>query len=188
MGEEPETVWTRLLASRCSPADKPAIAKPGVYALFLNAPNTLAGLAVGSDGLLYVGTSSNLKGRNHFSYASSGSSSPRRSLGAVLKQKLALSVIPGGASASQKDITHFRFTPLGERELSTWMLDHLDYAFAIVEQDAPKIEGHLIAQKRPPLNLKKWRNPQRHFIEACRQVCQCEASQARLTTLKLSNE
>lgn len=188
MGEEPETVWTRLLASRCSPADKPAIAKPGVYALFLIAPNTLNGLAVGSDGLLYVGTGSNLKGRNHFSYASSGSSSPRRSLGALLKQKLPLSVIPRGAGASQDDITHFRFTPLGEQKLSTWMLDHLEYAFAVVEQDAPKVEGHLIAQKRPPLNLNKWQNPQRPFIEACRQLCQHEASQARLTTLRLSNE
>ena len=55
--EELRSLRDRLLDARCRPADIPIVDRPGLYALFLNDPIAIAGLAVGRSGLLYVGQS-----------------------------------------------------------------------------------------------------------------------------------
>ena len=71
-------------ARRCGPAAAPD--SPGLYALFLRDGAAPDGLESGADGLLYVGTSGRLNGRDHFTVRHSGFSRPRRSLGALLKE------------------------------------------------------------------------------------------------------
>ena len=176
--EELGEFWKRLLVSRGRPADLRALAEPGVYALFLRAAATLPGVAAGSDGLLYVGKSDrSLAGRSHFT-GSSSSSSPRRSLGALLRSELHLRAIPRDGSGSRSALIHYGFAVSGEWRLSQWMLDHLDYAFAVVEQPTKATEARLIAGKTPPLNLTGWRNPQAPWITAQRRLCQLEATRA----------
>ena len=69
----------------------PSIGGPGVYAYFADTPDALLPVALGPGNLVYVGmTGASLKGRNHFDHEDSGFSSPRRSLGAILKDRLAL--------------------------------------------------------------------------------------------------
>ena len=60
------TLWTDLIAARCRPADIPPVKQKGLYALFMRDPGALAGLVVGTDGLLYVGKAGCLRERNHF--------------------------------------------------------------------------------------------------------------------------
>jgi hypothetical protein len=175
---ELEAVWTGLLASRCRPAAIPAIDRPGLYALFLNDPAALKDLAVSPSGLLYVGASgSSLEARNHFTHADSGFSSPRRSLGALLKGKLGLRAIARGSGASPSNARNYRFTPDGEQCLTAWMMEHLDYAFTVVEREAEAVERCLIAGVEPPLNLTGWPNPQRRQLRHLRALCHAEARQ-----------
>ncbi|MFZ1427392.1 MAG: hypothetical protein WAS21_11525 [Geminicoccaceae bacterium] len=176
--EELERVWTDLLAGR-SRAPTTVIGKPGIYALFLTDPARLKDLAFGPDGLLYIGKAGKrLKRRYHFAHTDSARSSPRRSLGALLKQELGLQAIPRGSKNAAADFDRYRFTPEGEACLTTWMKAYLDYAFVVVEQKTISIEKKLIAAKKPPLNLTDWDNPQAPFIEARRRHCRDKAKGA----------
>ena len=183
-GEGLAEVWERLLASRCQPADTPAIDLPGIYALFLTPGTALPDVMTETSGLLYIGmTKSSLAERNHFIHKASGFSSPRRSLGALLKQELDLRAVPRSLGLSASNISNFSFTPAGERRLTVWMMAHLDYGFATVQHDVKRVEGRLIAERRPPLNLTGWKNLQAAHIKARRQHCRDDAGRARSRAL-----
>src|SRR5690349_20652009 len=69
----------------------------GVYAIYLHTPGLLSPFAQAEDGLIYTGLSSNLTDREfeqHFASGSTGFSTLRRSLGALLKAQLSLRAIP----------------------------------------------------------------------------------------------
>jgi hypothetical protein len=169
----------KLLSQRYRASEIPPHDKPGVYALFLNSRAALPGLAVDSD-LLYVGmTESSLEVRNHFSHSHSGFSSPRRTLGALLRVNLNLKAIPRAPGPSLSNVKNYRFSDNGEKRLTTWMDSYLTYGLCPVEVDVRKIEGHLIKELRPPRNLTKWRNPQARQLRALRSGCRDEALSAR---------
>lgn len=175
-----DEIWGRLLASRCRPADVPAIDQTGIYALFLAPGAALPDVVIDSSGLLYVGmTASSLAERNHLTHEASGFSSPRRSFGALLKQELDLHAVPRSPGPSASNIRSFSFTAKGERRLTDWMTTHLEYGFAVVENEIEHVEDELIARQRAPLNLKGWRNPQAAHIKALRGLCRDEAARAR---------
>jgi hypothetical protein len=163
-----DTLWNTLLATRCK-ADRVAEnSSPGIYALFLDG-GTLGGILPSDDGLLYIGmTESSLTARNHIFHASSGFSTLRRSLGAILKADLDLKAIPRspGSKGSQ-----FKFLPDGERRLTDWMKTHLSYGAIPVTSDISQIESRLILDHKPPLNLKGWKNPQSALIKSLRAHC-----------------
>ena len=161
-------IWGDMLASRCRADLAPAISQPGIYALFLNS-GALGVISPAEDGLLYIGiTDSSLEARNHFRHKSSGFSTLRRSLGAILRADLGLVPVPRSPGSSA---AHFKFAPDGEQRLTQWMVAHLDYAFAVVAGDRRMLEKHLILDRQPPLNLTGWTNPQRRNIKALRALC-----------------
>lgn len=179
-GEKLTETWEWLLASRCQPADVPTIDLPGIYALFLTPGTALPDVATETSGLLYIGmTESSLVERNHLAHKASGFSSPRRSLGALLKQKLDLRAVPRSLGLSASNISNFSFMPEGESRLTDWMMAHLSYGFATIQHDVKRVEGRLIAERRPPLNLKGWANPQAAHIKALRRHCRNDAGRAR---------
>jgi hypothetical protein len=142
----------RLLDGRFRPRTR-VLVSPGVYALFIDNPGALPTLAVGTERLLYIGMTADVAGnRNHFDYVDSGGSSPRRSLGALLREQLHLEVLP----RSDGNCTNYRFSKKGEAALTDWMrrnlsMSHvpLDPGNAVIEQT----EKQLIAYLKPPLNL-----------------------------------
>jgi hypothetical protein len=157
----------------------PRMAGPGVYALFLRSIATLPELKAGPGGLLYIGlTQASLKERNHFAHADSRFSSPRRSLGALLKQQLGLQALPRGSGPSPTNLRNYRFKPEGETRLTDWMTAHLDYAFTVLDQAIRANEDRLIGQWQPPLNLTGWGNPQRRQLRVLRDFCRSEARHA----------
>ncbi|MDP3263355.1 MAG: hypothetical protein U1E06_11955 [Tabrizicola sp.] len=99
-------LWKALLATRCT-ADRVAEnSSSGIYALFLES-GSLRGIEPSADGLLYIGkTGSSLTARNHFLHPSSGFSTLRRSLGAILKADLDLTAIPRSPASNR---SHFKF-------------------------------------------------------------------------------
>jgi hypothetical protein len=169
-------IKTALRKNRCRAADIQPTAGVGVYALYLSDPHALGGIDVDPSGLLYVGmTEDSLEARNHFGHKDSSFSSPRRSLGAILKQNLGLPAIPRGSGKSAKDMTCYRFADDGEQRLTDWMVKHLEYSFAVLEDGIGAVERALIECLRPPLNLDKWKNPQKKAIMRLRKACADEA-------------
>ncbi len=155
---------------------------PGVCAYFLRpgtAPPPLApaGLELGANGLPYVGTSTNLRRRDHLTPAHSGFSTLRRLLGALLKDDLRLVAGPRAPGPSATNRRNYRFLGTGEQDLTRWMRQHLTYAsctLSLAEIDG--IEMGLIRHLCPPLNLKGWDNPRAHGIREQRDRCVAEAS------------
>jgi hypothetical protein len=94
------------------------------------------------NGLVDIGKSANLAQRvidTHFGSGKTGSSTARRSLGAILKQQLRLTAIPRGRGLKDRDFTNYRFDAAGEDRLSDWMRGNLMIAvcpvigYAVVE-------------------------------------------------------
>ena len=139
-------------------------------------------LQPGIEGLLYVGTSKNLRTRDHRALEHSGFSTLRRSLGALLKVELQLVAGPRAAGPSATNKRNYRFLGTGEKELALWMRQHLLYAsFALPLAEATSIEAGLIRLLCPTLNLNGWTNPQASEIKTLSNRCVLEAS-TRLAT------
>ena len=102
-------VYDELKAVRAHPDDVPAVAGSGVYALFAReADCLLPEIVLAEDGLLYIGESGDLRERDHFVTQHSGFSSPRRSLGVILKARLGLTAIPRASGPSETNVRNFR--------------------------------------------------------------------------------
>lgn len=150
---------------------------PGVYALYASAAGTIGGFAAGEDGLIYVGVSSDLAAREfeqHFGSDSSGFSTVRRSLGAILKGQLGLTAIPRSPGSQPSS---YRFSDDGELRLTGWMRDNLQVGVCSIGS-ALAVETELIVLLKPVLNLTKWPNPARREIKRLRKICACEAQGA----------
>jgi hypothetical protein len=154
---------------------------PGVYALLIDA-NDLAALdplTIAKGGLVYVGMTADKAGeRNHFALEHSGFSSPRRSLGALLKDKLSLRACRRAPGQSDSNWKHYRFSDAGENALTQWMNDRLSMNHVSLSGDKDDIaeaEDQVIARLQPPMNLNKWRNPQKKIVRELRKICREEA-------------
>jgi hypothetical protein len=154
---------------------------PGVYALLLDAHDlaALGPLTIAEGGLFYVGMTADKAGeRNHFALEHSGFSSPRRSLGALLKDKLSLRACRRAPGPSDSNWEHYRFSDAGENALTQWMNDRLSMNHVPLsgdKDDIKEVEKQVIARLRPPMNLDKWRNPQKTMVMELRTICREEA-------------
>jgi hypothetical protein len=173
-------IKTQLLKNRCRADLIPVQGGAGIYALYLAGSSGIDGLSIDPEGLVYLGmTASSLEARNHFGHAHSGFSSPRRSLGALLKASMHFRAIPRAPGPSPSNTRSFRFRDEDERRLTDWMKSNLTYGFAPVETAVvATFEKSLIAALQPPLNLKGWPNPQRRHLLDLRAVCAEEARSA----------
>lgn len=141
--------------------------------MFLRTPETVPTIQPDVSDVLYLGVSTNLARRSigtHFATGRSGSSTLRRTLGALLIDHLGLTPRPRGASFSRSNFVHYRFDDAGEQRLTQWMHEHLDTAVYPVP-DPELIEPGLVAAARPPLNLTYWPNPHCARIKAVRAAC-----------------
>lgn len=162
-----------LTAVRCPVTRLAAPASAGVYAVFLRDAATLPGIRAGIDGLVYIGTSSNLAQRKfdtHFQSGKSGFSTLRRTLGALLVDDLALRPQPRGTGASDTNYRNYRFDDAGEHRLTDWMHTNLEVAVRPVAHPSD-VETRLIGHARPPLNLTGWPNPDAPAIKSARRAC-----------------
>ena len=171
-----------LLSHRDSVLNVPDHSAPGVYAIFTKVRESLPGIDLASNCLIYVGLASDLALRNHFKAKNSGFHSPRRTLGAILQAQLHLKAIPRGSGASPTNYTNFRFTEDGEVRLTHWMAENLEYAIYPYRGDLASLETQLIRELEPPLNLTSWPNPQKPKIVALRAGCRDEAKRHMLNS------
>lgn len=163
--------------------------KPGIYALFFTGKNfPMAGYHPQNDEIIYIGKTENSQAsrdeKTHFTSGKTGSSTIRRSLGALLKDELSLVPIP----RNDKDFdagrkSFFKFDGPSEDKLTKWMKDNLGLSFHEYNQppsEIDRLETELIAEAKPLLNIdsKNPDNPYAQFIKAARKACADEANQA----------
>ena len=173
----PQQVLAGLQERRCRIHDLEALARSGVYALFLSSPGALPLFRVPDAEPLYLGVSANLAEREfetHFHSKHTGFSTVRRSLGAILKDALDLTARPRGRGKSEQSFRCYRFDPDGEERLTRWMTETLEVSVQ-PEPDYAAREEALIRFACPVLNLTGWPNPYRAEIKALRKKCADEA-------------
>ena len=171
-----------LQAVKITEADLPDA--PGCYVLVAD-PQAVHELGLkceaGPAGL-YVGKAEDSIHRRvfggHLLENRSGSSTHRRSVGALLRKQLRLS--PQPRSDNPKDrrrFKNYKFDPAGEVKLSKWIAAHV--RVVAIECLNPKAtEDRLICELRPPLNLTGWPNPDRPMIKEARRECAGLAEEA----------
>ena len=120
-------------------------------------------------------TEDGFEARSHFLHKSSGFSTLRRTLGAILKHRLSLQAIPRGTGSVPSNISKYRFTPESEARLTEWMQTHLTYASYTTDEAIALLEKDLIRHLCPPLCLTSWKNKQALLIKAMRKACSDEA-------------
>jgi hypothetical protein len=157
----------------------------GIYAIFVKNMDAINEFPANTDGLIYIGSSSDLVAREyeqHFRSGKTGFSTLRRSLGAIKKLDLNLVALPRGPELTERNFHNYKFQLDGENRLTTWMLNELEVLLCPTCQDYKLIESSLIILHKPILNLKGWANPYRKHIKALRKNCSDEARSNRQTT------
>ena len=157
---------------------------PGLYVFFLNDVTKLhPDFEEPFEIVLYAGSSSDLADREfdtHFESGKSGFSTLRRSLGAILKEKLELTAYPRSPGSSKTNVRNYIFNDDGEERLTIWMITNLEVGVFPVK-DYKDIEKRLINELKPLLNLTHWENPHRDYIKKLRKVCADEAQKNRVS-------
>ena len=146
----------------------------GFYGLYLKCDHTMDAIDVPLDGLLYIGmTNAGFSHRDHFYPKSrhSGYCTARRSIGALMRERLKLLPRPRSNRADAMQSNHFRFDPRSEARLSDWMAGAIHVARVPFDGNVEAAENLLITHLTPPLNLTGWANPQAGFIKAQRHAC-----------------
>lgn len=176
---DPDTVFSRLLADRQGNPARIA-SSPGVFAAFVQQTDCLPRIDVPTTGLIYIGEGADVAGRSPFVAAGKTVSTPWRTLGAILKERLRLIAVVGTGGQA---VRHYQFADSGEERLREWICRHLLYSACPIEiggKDARVgLKNELIRAQEPPLNLQHWDNPQKPKISALKRVCMDEAEQSR---------
>lgn len=162
-------------------------ARPGCYVLSVQ-PESVGDLGIGLDPdepVLYVGKAEDSIRRRvqgtHLLDRRTGSSTLRRSVGALLRESLSLQPVP--RSSNRKDgkrFVNYAFGSASECALSGWIADNV-LVTAVPSQDPARTEAELIRSHRPPLNLTGWDNPHRRPVRELRAECRAlaESSERR---------
>ncbi|MRS13246.1 MAG: hypothetical protein EG823_09325 [Actinobacteria bacterium] len=167
-----EALLKQLHADRVRLPQATAPDAAGIYAVYLVQPDP-SFPRVDASAPLYIGRSGNLKRRamsQHLKPRASGSSTLRRSLGAMLRGGLNLTAIPRGTGKSAKDCTNYRFDDDGESRLSQWMDEHLAIAFHRTARYA-ELEREVVGTIRPPLNIEHCSGPAVEELRSLRARC-----------------
>jgi len=155
--------------------------KPGVYAFFYEGDSQLiSSLPFNNGKLLYIGkTESSQKSRDantHFRSGKTGSSTVRRSLGAVLRTSLGLTPIPRNSTDYERGrFSPFKFDEESEKRLTEWMKKHVSMSFYEFEESPSQLdslETELINTSDPTLNIDKnqW-GVYRTKLQSLRKTC-----------------
>ena len=136
---------------------------PGIYFIGFNGenfpfPSQVDIVSTGD--IIYVGkTEKSQKSRDantHFKSGKTGSSTLRRSVGAILRNKRDLKPIP--RSQNEIKMRDFKFIEESEKKLTKWMIENLSLSFYEVTEGKKYLkllENRLIELLTPILNISK---------------------------------
>lgn len=164
--------------------------KPGIYALNLSNSSDLGDFGI-SGQFIYIGIAKySLRNRDfsqHFKSGKTGSSTLRRSLGAILKNNLQLQAVPRGGENDSKRFENYKF--LHENILTDWMIANLEIGYwqcdvGFTYNRLRDVEKELTLQLKPTLDLDNRTrrfNPLADRLQALRESCKLQAQNKSLT-------
>ena len=156
--------------------------EPGIYAIFFIGDTfPIYHDEVSKHQLIYIGkTESSQASRDektHFADGKTGSSTLRKSLGALLRESKQLNPIPrNDTDYSKKKYSHYKFDEISESVLTKWMRDNLAISFFEFKKGAKELddlETKIIKELVPLLNIDS-KNPENIYkdeIKALRKEC-----------------
>lgn len=149
---------------------------PGIYFFIANKDIKFSKIEIHRGDKIYIGKSKSLSNRKvnqHFSYKGSGSSTLRRTIGAILKENTQLSIqcFLRSKGKSKQDVYCYIFNEKGEEEITKWMKENLRSSFCETE-DIEKAERIAISHFKPILNISQIGNP---VIKNLRSECRKQA-------------
>lgn len=160
--------------------------KPGLYALFFTGKDFLIDdcnpLA---DEIIYIGkTEKSQKSRDlntHFQSGRTGSSTLRRTVGALLRKRNNLIPIQRNTTDYARNRrSHYKFDSKSEELITEWMVNNLGlsfFEFVGTPSELDILESHVIKAISPVFNIdrKNTLNPYRKYILEMRKNCANEA-------------
>ena len=161
--------------------------EPGIYAFSLLAGSSLKGFGK-PDQVIYVGIAKeSLKTRdlgNHFKTGKTGSSTLRRSIGAVLKTELTLTAISRNGTLDSRAINNYIFETEGDERLTKWMIKNLRIGYwkdlnQLNYSNLRDLELQIITHLKPTLDLdarSRHLNPMALELGKLRSICRKEAA------------
>lgn len=159
--------------------------KKGIYCVRLAHKSMLKNFGAGGD-VLYVGIAKeSLNSRDiktHFNSKRTGTSTLRRSIGAILKNEMKLIAKPRSEKKTDQDIYCYKFDAIGEEKITEWMKSNLLIGYCITESVDYKtlrnFEVEVINIIKPSLDLdRRTRHLNIHYpeLDTLRKICQEEA-------------
>ena len=141
---------------------------PGIYAFFFTGKDfPIEGFILPKHKIVYIGkTESSQQSRDantHFKSGKTGSSTVRKSVGALLSQSEEIvSVIRSLSDVEKRRKIHYKFDDKSEEKVTKWMIDNLAVSFYEFPESKEKInsvETELIKLVQPVLNIDA-KNPE----------------------------
>lgn len=143
---------------------------PGIYSLtFIGTSFPLDGFTLPEHKIIYIGkTESSQQSRDantHFKSGKTGSSTVRKSIGALLSQsEEIIQIIRSWTDIEKGRTSHYKFDDTSEEKVTQWMLDNLAvsfYQYPASKTEINQLETQLINFLQPVLNIdaKKCRQP-----------------------------
>lgn len=162
----------------------------GIYAIgvtnAMEFPLVSPQVCVKPNGVIYIGKTQNSQisrdVNTHFESGKSGSSTVRRSLGAILREQLNLTPIPRSfTEQGTKRFTNYKFTndceDDGEERLTQWMKNNLSLSYWEWDKssDLGEMEKKIIKLACPFLNLQnnsdnEWKSEIKRLRKDCRDL------------------
>lgn len=167
--------------------------KPGLYAFILREKGDLGDF--GKPGqVIYVGSATDSLAKGNWNAdlkdGKTGASVLRRSLGAILKERLKATVFSRNGTVANAALEHFKFDSKSEKELTLWMKENLEFGYWPYDEAAgdslANLEKALNIHLKPTLDLHertKQRNPLAPKLIALWQECKDEAKMNCMTEL-----
>lgn len=166
-----------LNLSRAQPIGEIELPKfPGCYVLVVDSEGVeaLGFNRKARRAALYVGKAEdNIRNRvnDHLLVGGSGSSSIRRSIGALLREQYDFNPQPRSRKRSDsKRFTNYKFDRKGEEIISDWIFAYV-YFLSVKSSNPKETEDLLVSEHHPLLNLTGWPNPERAIIKSERAEC-----------------
>ena len=156
--------------------------KPGIYAVhFMGNAFPVYALKPSDNEIIYIGktekSQASRDANTHFATGKSGSSTLRRSVGALMQKGAKLKPIPRSTSeTSENRFTNYMFDVPSEKLITDWMVKNLGlsfYEFTGSTEELDELETSLIKALKPMLNIdpKNTENPHYHAIRNLRAEC-----------------
>ena len=171
---------------------------PGIYAVGQNMdcfPFPIKESVVRKGDIIYIGkTEKSQRSRDaqtHFTNGKTGSSTLRRSLGAILLQELELTPIP--RSYTETKMRDYKFIRESEEKLTQWMINNLSLSFYEIldgKKVIRELEKQVIITLSPVLNIQgnSILNPYAGMLKELRAKCKQIAKAQYISKVLLNNE